>query len=100
MLCVNYGFPWWLSGKESTCNARDMGSIPGWGRSPGEEHGNPLQCCCLENTMDRGAWWATGPEVTKSQTRLKQRHTYPSMYVSYLNKTGKKNKTKINGKNK
>ena len=65
MLCVNYGFPWWLSGKESTCNARDMGSIPGWGRSPGEEHGNPLQCCCLENTMDRGAWWATGPGVTK-----------------------------------
>ena len=38
---------------------RDMGSIPGSGRSPGEGHGNPLQYSCLENPMDRGAWWAT-----------------------------------------
>ena len=37
----------------------DSGSIPGLGRSPGEEHGNPLQYSCLENPMDRGAWWAT-----------------------------------------
>ena len=37
---------------------RDAGSIPGSGRSPGEENGNPLQCSCLENPMDRGAWWA------------------------------------------
>ena len=46
-------------GKESTCNAGDLGSIPGLGRSPGERNTNPLQCSCLENPMDRGAWWAT-----------------------------------------
>ena len=44
--------------KESACNAVDPGSIPGWGRSPGEGHGKPLQYSCLENPMDRGAWWA------------------------------------------
>ena len=37
---------------------RDAGSVPGWGRSPGGGHGNPLQYSCLENSMDRGAWWA------------------------------------------
>ena len=41
-----------------------------WGRSPEEGNGNPLQCSCLENSMDRGAWWATVHGVTKSQTRL------------------------------
>ena len=46
------GLPWWLSGKEPTCNARVMGSIPALGRSPGGEHGNPLQYSCLENPMD------------------------------------------------
>ena len=40
-------------------SARDAGSIPGWGRSPGEGNGNPLQHSCLGNPMDRGAWWAT-----------------------------------------
>ena len=52
-------------------NARDpgdAGSIPGFGRSPGEGNGNPLQCLSLENPMDRGAWWATVHRVTKSQT--------------------------------
>ena len=48
----------------------DMGSIPGWGRSPGEGNGNPLQYSCLANAMDRGAWRATVHEVAKSQTRL------------------------------
>ena len=57
-------------GKESACNVRDLGSIPGLGRSPGEGHGNPLQYSCLENPMDRGAWWATVPGVAKSLTRL------------------------------
>ena len=42
-----------------TCNAGDPGSIPGWGRSPGEGNGNTLQYSCLENPMDRGGWWAT-----------------------------------------
>ena len=46
-------------GKESTRNAGDPGSIPGLGRSPGEGNGYPLQYSCLENPMDRGAWWAT-----------------------------------------
>ena len=53
------GFPCSSVGKESACNAGDPGSIPGLGRSPGEGNGNPLQYSCLENPMDRGAWWAT-----------------------------------------
>ena len=54
--------------KESACNARDtgdMGLIPESGRSPGEGNGNPLQCSCLENPMDKGAWWATVHGVAK-----------------------------------
>ena len=46
--------PWWLSGKESACQAGNSGLIPGSGRSPGEENGNPLQYSCLGNPMDRG----------------------------------------------
>ena len=49
-------------------DARDIGSIPGWGRSPREGNGNPLQYSCLENPMDREAWWATVLEFTKSNT--------------------------------
>ena len=56
--------------KESACNAGDLGSIPGLGRSPGEGNGNSLQYSCLENPTDRGAWRATVHRVTKSQTRL------------------------------
>ena len=52
-------FPHSSVDKESACNAGDPGSIPGWERSPEEGNGNPLQYSCLENTMDRGAWWAT-----------------------------------------
>ena len=62
------GLPWWLSGKESTCNAGvtgDEGLIPGSGRSLGEGHGNPLQYSCLENPMDRGAWQATVHRVAE-----------------------------------
>ena len=54
--------------EESASNAGDPGSIPGLGRSPGEGKGNPLQCSCLENPMDRGAWQAAVHGVTKSQT--------------------------------
>ena len=64
------GFPGGSDGKESACNEGDPGSIPGLGRSPGEGNGYPLQYSCLENSMDRGAWWATVHGVTKSQTRL------------------------------
>ena len=49
-------------------NIRDTGSIPGSGRSPGGGHGTPLQYSCLENPMDRGAWWATVHRFTKSWT--------------------------------
>ena len=67
-LCLEWPFPfpswdfrflWWLSGKESACNAGDLGSIPGLGKSPGEGSGNPLQYSCLGNPMSRGAWQAT-----------------------------------------
>ena len=50
---------------------RDVGSVPGSGRSPGGGHPNPFQYSCLENPMDRGAWQATVHGITKSQTRLK-----------------------------
>ena len=56
--------------KASACNAGDLDSIPGSGRSPGGGNGNPLQYSCLENPRDGGAWWATVRGVTKSQTRL------------------------------
>ena len=55
-------------GKESTCNTKDLGLIPELRRSPGEGNSNPLQYSCLENPMDRGAWWATVYGVAKSQT--------------------------------
>ena len=55
---------------------KDTGSIFGSGRSPGEGHCNPLQNSCLEDPMDRGAWWATVHRVAKSWTRLKRLHTY------------------------
>ena len=61
-------FPGGSDGKESACNAGDRGSIPGLGRSPGEENGNPLQYSYLGNSMDREAWWAIVHGVTKSWT--------------------------------
>ena len=51
---------------------RDQGSIPGWGRSPGGGHGNPVQHSCLENHMDRGPWWVIVHRIPKSQIRLKR----------------------------
>ena len=63
----------------SACNAGDPGSIPGSGRSPGEENGNPLQYSCLENPMDGGAWWATVHGVAKSPTRLSVLSLYYAM---------------------
>ena len=55
-------------------DAGDLDSIPGSRRSPGGRNGNPLQYSCLENPMDRGAWWATVHGVTKSRTRLSEFH--------------------------
>ena len=54
----SWGFPGGSEVKASAWNAGDLGLIPGWGRSPGEGKGNPLQYSCLENSMDGGAWWA------------------------------------------
>ena len=56
LFCIG-GFPGGSDGKESASNIGDLGLIPGWERSPGEGHGNPLQYSCLENPMDRVAWW-------------------------------------------
>ena len=53
-------------------DVRDAGLLPGLARYPGGEHGNPLQYSCLENPMDRGAWWDTVHGVTKSQTQLER----------------------------
>ena len=69
-LCMcNPRLPCWLSGKESTCQARDAGLIPVSGRSPGGGHGSPHQYSCLENSMDRGTWWATVHGVAESRTQ-------------------------------
>ena len=64
------GFPGGLVVKSLPASEGDTGSIPGLGRSPGAGSGNPLQYSCLENSMDRGAWWATVHGVTKNQTQL------------------------------
>ena len=80
------GFPGGSDGEESTCSVGDLGLIPGSGRSPGEGNGNPLQCSCLENPMDRGALQATVHGIIKSQTRLSDftftfnRNTQPSAH--------------------
>ena len=62
------GFPSSSDGKESTYNAGDPGLIPRLRRSPGEENGYSLQYSCLENSIDRGAWWVTVHRATKSWT--------------------------------
>ena len=70
VICQQWGFPHRSVGKESACSAGDPGSIPGLGRSPGEGNGNPLHYPCLENPMERGAWWTAVHGVAKSQARL------------------------------
>ena len=71
------GFPCGPAGKESGCNVGDPGSIPGSERSPGEGNGYPLEESCLENSMDREAWWTTVHGITNSQTQLCDYH-FPS----------------------
>ena len=63
--------PWWLSGKGSA-NAGDVSLIPELGRSSGEGNGNPLHSSCLENSIDRGPWWATVYGVTKEAEMTKR----------------------------
>ena len=76
---VSWGFPGGSDSKESACNAEDLSSIPGLGRSPGVGNGNPLQYSCLENPMDRGAWQATVQRVEKSWTQMSDWH-YSGLY--------------------
>ena len=64
-LVTNKSFPHSSVGKESSCNAKDLGSISGLRRSPGEKNGNPLQYSCLETPMDRGVWWAIVHRVAR-----------------------------------
>ena len=70
LLMFILGFPGGSDSKESACNAGDLGSIPGLGRSPGEGNGNPLWYSCLENSIEGGAWLATVHGVTESWTQL------------------------------
>ena len=84
-----WGFPGGASAKEPTCQYKRHKRYR-WGRSPGGGHDNPLQYSCLENPMDRGAWWATVHGVTKSQTWLKwlSTHTFilKILLLTYVNK--------------
>ena len=79
--------------KNPPANAGDAGSIPGSGRSPGGGNGNQLQYSCLENSMDRGAWWATVQEVTKSQTQLSTNKKEIGIRISDRFKRYNKNRT-------
>ena len=74
-LFIYFGFPYWLSGKDPTCQCRDVGSIPGSGRFLRERNGNPIQYSCLENPMYREAWWAKVHAVEKSQSQLSNKTT-------------------------
>ena len=69
---VSKGFPDGLDSKEPACNAGDLGLNPGSESSPGGGNGNPLEYSCLKNRMNRGAWWATVHEVTKTQIQLSE----------------------------
>ena len=81
-ICMQMGFPWWLSSEESACKAGDAGAIPGSGRCPGAGHGKLFQYSCLENPMAWGAWWATVHRVAKSQTWLKQLSMHMCMQIT------------------
>ena len=74
-------FPGDSDSKESACNAGDQGSIPGLGRSCEGGLGNPLQYSCLENPMNRVAWWAIVHGVTKSQTQLSKKLKYNYRHI-------------------
>ena len=81
-----WGFPGGSDGKESAYKTGDPVSIPGSERSPGDGNGNPLQYLYLENSMDRGAWWAIVHAVTKSQTRLNDEDFHFLTFILICNK--------------
>ena len=83
-------FPGGSEVKASACNVGDLGLIPGSGRSPGEENGNPLQYSCLENPVDGRAWWATVHGVAKSRIWLSDfTFTFPSPEQDWINEPKK-----------
>ena len=80
------GFPGGFMEKSLPANAgdlRDTGLIPGFGRSPGGDNGNPLHYSCQENPMDREAWWATVHSVAKSWTQLKRLSMHADSHTLY-----------------
>ena len=79
------GLPWWLSGKLSACNAGDLGSVPGLGRSPGGGHGNPLQYSCLENSMDRVGYspWSRKESDTTEVIKQQQQQCIYAKNISH-----------------
>ena len=93
------GFPGDSADTEPACQFRrcsEVGLIPGWGRSPGLGHGNPLQYSCMENSMDREAWWPVVHRVAKSQTQLKRLSTKAHFFnVEKESKNRKKFKTSV-----
>ena len=88
-LSDHFRLPKWCSGQESACNAGhagDVGLIPGSGRSSREGNGNPLQSSCLENSTDRGAWWATVLGIAKRRTWVNT-HTHDFISQKSLDKS-------------
>ena len=82
---ADVGFPISTVVKNLLANAGDAGSTPGSGRSPGEGNGNTLQCSCLENPTDRGAWLATIHRFTKNKTQLSTHtHTHTHTHITYM----------------
>ena len=84
----------------SAGGAGEVGSSPGWARSPGEGNGNPLQSSCLENPMDRGAWWAAVHGVAQSRTRLTQKTgSLPAPLSTWFHEEETKVRSKFTSKN-
>ena len=81
-------FPGAVMIKNPHASAGDMGWIPGLGRFPGEDNGNPLQCSCLENPMNSEAWWATVQGVSESWAQLSTWHTGNGKIISFNNMCG------------
>ena len=89
------GLPWLLSSKESACNARNVDLIPGWEKCPGERNGNPLQCSCLGNPLDRGAWSAIVHGVTRVGQNLVTKLPPPPVGENALHSLQSKQKMQV-----